>query len=131
MWCRPTSAQQGFQQHILGDGVRGRHGRTLLDSGKLAAEASTWRRETLFFGIWSLPNFHEKTDDSAILTWPVYGWNYDVLIGGLYPNQNPEWDYNLHGLTLELAFPVTMANKMPAARALPVRCGAGQPSESS
>jgi len=27
-------------------------------------------------------------------------------------DQLPEWDYNLHGLTLELAFPVTMANKM-------------------
>jgi L-gulonolactone oxidase len=27
-------------------------------------------------------------------------------------DQKPEWDYGLHGYTLELAFPVTMANKM-------------------
>jgi L-gulonolactone oxidase len=42
----------------------------------------------------------------------VFGWNYDVLIGGLYPNQKTEWDYGLHGATLELAFPVTQANAM-------------------
>jgi len=28
----------------------------------------------------------------------------------LYPGMLPEWDYNLHGLTLELAVPVTQAN---------------------
>ncbi len=37
----------------------------------------------------------------------MYGTAYDVLIGGLYPNQLPEWDYDLHGKTLELAVPVT------------------------
>ncbi|KAK0703477.1 hypothetical protein B0T26DRAFT_681142 [Lasiosphaeria miniovina] len=54
----------------------------------------------------------KKTNNTEIKDWPVYGWNYDLLIGGLYPDQLPEWDYDLHGLTLELAFPVTMANKM-------------------
>ena len=68
--------------------------------------------EEIFFGLWSKPNFHEKTNNTEIAKWPVYGWNYDVLIGGLYPDQLPEWDYDLHGLTLELAFPVTMANQM-------------------
>jgi hypothetical protein len=68
--------------------------------------------ETIFFGIWSSPNFHEKTTDTAITSWPVYGWNYDVLIGGLYPNLLPEWDYDLHAYTLELAVPVTLANKL-------------------
>jgi L-gulonolactone oxidase len=58
----------------------------------------------------------------------VYGWAYDVLIGGLYPGQRPEWDYeyvstftaascshhrsSLHGKTLELAVPVTQANAL-------------------
>ncbi|KAG4275606.1 hypothetical protein FPRO04_14372 [Fusarium proliferatum] len=40
------------------------------------------------------------------------GWNYDVLIGGLYPDQKPIWEYGIHGYTLELAFPVTQANAM-------------------
>jgi L-gulonolactone oxidase len=35
-----------------------------------------------------------------------------VLIGGLYPDQRPVWDYGIHGYTLELAFPVTQANTM-------------------
>ncbi len=106
-----TSSQQAFQNTFSVTEAEGDTARTLLDSGKLLP-TSNMAAETLFFGIWSLPNFHEKTDDSTILTWPTYGWSYDVLIGGLYPNQLPEWDYGLHGLTLELAFPVTMANRM-------------------
>ena len=35
-----------------------------------------------------------------------------MLIGGLYPDQKAEWEYGLAGYTLELAFPVTMANAM-------------------
>ena len=85
--------------------------RTLLDSGKYLY-TSNMLAEEIFFGIWSKPNFREKTTNKPIETWPVYGWNYDVLIGGLYSDQKPEWEYGLHGLTLELAFPVTMANKM-------------------
>lgn len=42
----------------------------------------------------------------------MYGYNYDVLIGGLYPGQLPEWDYKLSAYTLELAVPVTLANKL-------------------
>lgn len=40
----------------------------------------------------------------------MYGWNYDVLIGGLYPDQTPQWENGLRGYTLELAFPMTQAN---------------------
>jgi len=68
--------------------------------------------ETIFEGIWSAPNFHEKSNDTTITVWPVYGWDYDVLIGGLYPGLLPEWDYNLRAYTLELAFPVTIANRV-------------------
>jgi len=68
--------------------------------------------ETIFFGLWSEPNFHEKTTNADIKAWPVYGWNYDVLIGGLYPDEKTQWDYNLRGYTLELAVPVTQANKL-------------------
>lgn len=81
----------------------------LLNSGKYLA-TSNMAAETLFFGLWSAPNFREKKTDQAILSWPVYGWNYDVLIGGLYPGYGTEWDFGLRGLTLELAFPVTQAN---------------------
>lgn len=35
-----------------------------------------------------------------------------MLIGGLYPDQKPEWEHGLHGYTLELAFPVVMANQV-------------------
>jgi hypothetical protein len=83
----------------------------LLDSGKILP-TSNMLSETIFEGIWSAPNFHEKSNDTTITTWPVYGWDYDVLIGGLYPGLLPEWDYNLRAYTLELAFPVTIANQV-------------------
>lgn len=54
----------------------------------------------------------EQTFDLPLFSWPVYGKAYDVLIGGLYPNQLPEWDYDLHGKTLELAVPITQANNL-------------------
>jgi hypothetical protein len=66
--------------------------------------------EEILFGQWEAPNFREKTTNQDITEWPVYGWSYDVLIGGLYPDQQPVWEHGLNGYTLELAFPVTMAN---------------------
>lgn len=66
--------------------------------------------ETLFFSLWQSPNFHDKRTDEKINEWPVYGWNYDVLIGGLYPGYGTLTDFGMHGETLELAFPVTMGN---------------------
>ncbi|KAK0105011.1 hypothetical protein ONS95_004620 [Cadophora gregata] len=109
----PTSMsnQQGFQNTFSISQAEADIARGLLDSGKYLP-TSNMLAETIFYGIWSSPNFHEKTNDTAITNWPVYGWNYDVLIGGLYPGQQPEWDYNLHGYTLELAVPVTQANKL-------------------
>lgn len=68
--------------------------------------------EEIFFGLWSKPNFREKTTNQPIEEWPVYGWNYDVLIGGLYPDQRPLWEVGVQGYTLELAFPITQANAM-------------------
>ncbi|KAK3394400.1 hypothetical protein B0H63DRAFT_498996 [Podospora didyma] len=106
-----STPQQGFQNTFSLTSIEGIAARTLLDSGKYLA-TSNMLAEEIFFGLWSKPNFHEKTNNTEIAEWPVYGWNYDVLIGGLYPDQLPEWDYDLHGLTLELAFPVTMANQM-------------------
>ncbi|KAH6682650.1 hypothetical protein B0J14DRAFT_129902 [Halenospora varia] len=105
------SPQQGFQSTFSITELEAITARTLLDSGKILP-TSNMLAETIFYGLWSAPNFHEKTNDSAITTWPVYGWNYDVLIGGLYPGMLPEWDYNLRGYTLELAVPVTQANKL-------------------
>jgi hypothetical protein len=66
--------------------------------------------EEILFGQWEAPNFREKTTNKDITEWPVYGWNYDVLIGGLYPDQKPVWEHGLNGDTMELAFPVTQAN---------------------
>jgi hypothetical protein len=83
----------------------------MLDSGKYLP-TFTMLAEEIFFGLWSKPNFREKTTNEEIKEWPVYGWNYDVLIGGLYPDQKAEWEYGLAGYTLELAFPITLANKM-------------------
>lgn len=68
--------------------------------------------ENEFFRLWEAPNFHHKDTDEAITEWPVTGYNYDVLIGGLWPGQAAAWDYGIRGYTMELAFPVTQANAM-------------------
>ncbi|KAK1833118.1 hypothetical protein QBC39DRAFT_390156 [Podospora conica] len=109
----PTNStpQEGFQNTFSVTSLEAVAARTLLDSGKYLA-TSNMLAEEIFFGLWSKPNFRDKRTNAHIDAWPVYGWNYDVLIGGLYPDQRPEWEYGLHGLTLELAFPVTMANSM-------------------
>ncbi|KAF2475911.1 FAD/FMN-containing dehydrogenase [Lindgomyces ingoldianus] len=106
---RNISDQEGFQSTFSVTKTEANIALGLLNSGKYFP-TSNIAAEALFFGLWSPPNFREKSSDQAILTWPVYGWNYDVLIGGLYPGYGTEWDYGLRGLTLELAFPVTMAN---------------------
>lgn len=82
-----------------------------MDSGKYLP-SSNWLMEEIFFGQWESPNFREKTTNEEITEWPVYGYHYDVLIGGLYPDQLPVWEYDLRGYTLELAFPMTRANEM-------------------
>ncbi|CAH0054651.1 unnamed protein product [Clonostachys solani] len=105
------SDQEGFQSTFSVTDAEAAVAQFLLDSGKYAP-TSNWLMEEIFFGQWSTPNFHDKTTDAAITEWPVYGWNYDVLIGGLYPNQHPVWERGLKGYTLELAFPVTRAGEM-------------------
>lgn len=84
---------------------------SLLNSGKYL-ETSNEIAEDIFFDIWESPNFHTSDTDETLTEWPVTGYNYDVLIGGLWPGQQTEWDDDLHGYTMELAFPVTQANAM-------------------
>ncbi|KAL7906784.1 FAD-binding domain-containing protein [Trichoderma velutinum] len=99
-----TSSQQGFQSTFSVTALEGAAAVVLLNSGKISPFPNL-AAEAIFFGLWEKPNFHDKVTDEAITEWPVYGWNYDVLIGGLYPGQKPEWEYGLKGYTLELAFP--------------------------
>jgi L-gulonolactone oxidase len=106
-----VSDQEGFQSTFSVTAIEAAAAVGLLESGKVLP-TSNWLAEEIFFGMWEKPNFREKSNDTAIDKWPVYGWNYDVLIGGLYPGQKPLWDYGLEGYTLELAFPVTRANEM-------------------
>ncbi|KAI3544289.1 FAD/FMN-containing dehydrogenase [Colletotrichum filicis] len=106
-----TSDQQGFQNTFSVTDLEGTTARTLLDSGRYLP-TSNMLAEEIFFGLWSKPNFREKTTNQPIEEWPVYGWNYDVLIGGLYPDQRPLWEVGVQGYTLELAFPITQANAM-------------------
>ncbi|TGJ81158.1 hypothetical protein E0Z10_g7616 [Xylaria hypoxylon] len=105
------SDQEGFQNTFSITDLAAGVAKTTLESGKFLP-SSNWLFETTAFALWSAPNFKEKKTWKDITTWPVYGWNYDVLIGGLYPDQKPEWDLGLHGYTLELAFPVVMANQV-------------------
>ncbi|KAG8822690.1 hypothetical protein FRC19_005447 [Serendipita sp. 401] len=84
----------------------------LLLEGGLKSPTLNKIAEATFFGIWSLPNFRDNTTQLPIILWPTTGYAYPVLIGGLYPDQKPEWEMGLHGYTFELAFPVTIANQV-------------------
>ncbi|RFU73646.1 fad fmn-containing dehydrogenase [Trichoderma arundinaceum] len=106
-----TSTQLGFQSTFSVTALEAGAAVVLLNSGKFSSIPNL-AAEGIFFGLWEKPNFHDKITDEPIEEWPVYGWNYDVLIGGLYPGQKPEWEYGLKGYTLELAFPVTRANEV-------------------
>ncbi|KAH6855001.1 hypothetical protein B0I37DRAFT_395286 [Chaetomium sp. MPI-CAGE-AT-0009] len=106
-----STPQEGFQNTFSVTELEAIAARTMLDSGKYLP-TSNMLAEEIFFGLWSKPNFREKTTNEEIEEWPVYGWNYDVLIGGLYPDQKAEWEYGLAGYTMELAFPMPLANKM-------------------
>ncbi|SPO04557.1 related to ALO1 - D-arabinono-1,4-lactone oxidase [Cephalotrichum gorgonifer] len=106
-----TSDQEGFQNTFSVTKLEAIAAKALLNSGKYLP-TSNFLAEEIFFGRWEKPNFRDKATQKPIEKWPVYGWNYDVLIGGLYPDQRPVWEYGLHGYTLELAFPMTQANDM-------------------
>lgn len=105
------SSQEGFQSTFSVTEAEAFTARTLLDSGKYLP-SSNWLAEEIFFGQWQNPNFRDKKTNKAIKEWPIYGWNYDVLIGGLYPGQKPVWEHGLKAYVLELAFPMTRANEM-------------------
>jgi hypothetical protein len=105
------SDQQGFQNTFSVGKLEATAIKALWDSGRYLA-SSNILAEHILFKIWEKPNFREKTTNKEITEWPVYGWNYDVLIGGLYPDQTPVWDNGMHGYTLELAFPIPLANAM-------------------
>ncbi|KAG6901367.1 hypothetical protein C0995_012870 [Termitomyces sp. Mi166 len=83
----------------------------LLNSGQNLS-LPNFATEGIFFGLWSAPNFHDKPTNLPLLLWPVHGYAYDVLIGGLYPGLKAEWDYGLRAKTLEFAVPVTQANAL-------------------
>ncbi|KAF7288941.1 D-arabinono-1,4-lactone oxidase [Mycena indigotica] len=94
-----------FQSTFSVTSLEGDLALSLLNGGQNSSSANFFSAG-IFYGLWSLPNFHETVLDLPLLIWPVIGRAYDVLIGGLYPNQRPEWEYDLHGKTLELAVPV-------------------------
>jgi len=77
--------------------AEGTAARILLDSGKYFA-TSNMLAEEIFFGQWDTPNFYIKGTNEEVTTWPVYGWNYDVLIGGLYPGMRLPPSPLVHGL---------------------------------
>ncbi|KAI1057247.1 hypothetical protein LB507_001477 [Fusarium sp. FIESC RH6] len=105
------SDQEGFQNTFSITKLEAGAIQAIWNTGK-GVSLSNLLAEEILFGQWENPNFREKTTNEPITKWPVYGWNYDVLIGGLYPDQKPVWEYGIHGYTLELAFPITQANAM-------------------
>ncbi|KAL0960536.1 hypothetical protein HGRIS_005574 [Hohenbuehelia grisea] len=100
-----------FQNTFSLTPLEGAAARKLLDAGQNFS-LPNFVSEKIFFGLWSLPNFRDKVSNWPLLLWPVYGYAYDVLIGGLYPDQRAEWEYDLHGKTFEIAVPVTQANAL-------------------
>ncbi|KAK6995797.1 Fad fmn-containing dehydrogenase [Favolaschia claudopus] len=96
-----------FQSTFSVTPIEGALAIALLNGGQNSSFANFASAAT-FYALWAAPNFHETVLDFPLLSWPVVGRAFDVLIGGLYPNQKPEWEYDLHGHTLELAVPVGM-----------------------
>lgn len=79
-----------------------------LTLAKITARQTFWLREYFMtFGaalisvVLSVININyspltleiDKLTNEVLTSWPVYGWAYDVLIGGLFQNQRPEWEY--------------------------------------
>ncbi|KAJ7907133.1 hypothetical protein B0H13DRAFT_2233495 [Mycena leptocephala] len=104
----PVNASgNAFQSTFSVTSLEGNLALALLNAGQNSSTANFFSADT-FYALWAAPNFHETTFNLPLLSWPVVGHAYDVLIGGLYPNTLPEWDYDLHGHTLEFAVPVGM-----------------------
>ncbi|KAJ7149432.1 hypothetical protein C8R43DRAFT_1007086 [Mycena crocata] len=106
----PLSASgNAFQSTFSLSDLEGSLALSLLNGGQNSSTANFFSAD-LFYALWAAPNFHETTFNLPLFSWPVVGHAYEVLIGGLYPNTKPEWEYNLHGKTLELAIPIPLAN---------------------
>jgi len=67
-----STDQQAFQSTFSITEIEAVAARTLLDNGKILPTPNMLS-ETIFEGIWSAPNFHEKSNDTTITSWPVYG----------------------------------------------------------
>ncbi|KAF5374157.1 hypothetical protein D9615_008869 [Tricholomella constricta] len=106
-----TKSGNAFQNTFSVTELEGKLALGLLNGGQNAS-LPNFITEGIFYALWRTPNFHDKKTNLPLLSWPVHGYAYDVLIGGLYPDQKPEWEYNLRGKTLELAVPVTQANAL-------------------
>ncbi|KAJ3106478.1 hypothetical protein HDU97_006264 [Phlyctochytrium planicorne] len=68
--------------------------------------------EDIFAEIFKKPNFKNKVTDESYDSYPVSGFSYDVLIGGLYKGQKIEWELGLTGYTFEIAVPLRKANAL-------------------
>ncbi|KAJ7779495.1 hypothetical protein DFH07DRAFT_509204 [Mycena maculata] len=106
-----TARGNAFQSTFSVTPLEGKTALALLNAGQNSSIANFASART-FYELWSVPNFHETKFDLPLLSWPVVGHAYDVLIGGLYPHTRPEWDYDLHGKTLELAVPIPHATAL-------------------
>ncbi|KAK7045771.1 hypothetical protein VNI00_007172 [Paramarasmius palmivorus] len=72
-----------FQSTFSVTETEGKLALSLLNAGQNVS-IQNFITEGIFYGLWSLPNFRDKNTNLPLLTWPVYGFAYDVLIGGLW-----------------------------------------------
>ncbi|KAJ7107901.1 hypothetical protein C8R44DRAFT_320719 [Mycena epipterygia] len=106
-----NTSGNAFQSTFSVTSVEGNLALSLLNGGQNSSTANFFSAD-VFYGLWSAPNFHDTVFNLPLLSWPVVGHAYEVLIGGLYPDTLPEWDYDLHGKTLEFAVPIPQANAL-------------------
>ncbi|KAI8999246.1 hypothetical protein BC832DRAFT_217410 [Gaertneriomyces semiglobifer] len=123
-WWFPLNKKMIYRTYELvpndtpGDAFQSTFSSTLLTAaaGKLLLEPASnllnMAFESIAFKRWESPNFRNKTTNQDMKAFPVIGWNYDVLIGGLYPGEKPLWEYGLDGYTFEVAVPMTQSNRL-------------------
>ncbi|KAJ3195491.1 hypothetical protein HDU67_004350, partial [Dinochytrium kinnereticum] len=93
-----TTPGDAFQSTFSVTGAEAFGAKALLEPGKLIGPINCIA-EDIFAGLFKKPNFRSKKDDSEYEEYPVFGYSYDVLIGGLYKGQKTEWDEGLSGYT--------------------------------
>ncbi|KAJ3515826.1 hypothetical protein NLJ89_g1515 [Agrocybe chaxingu] len=106
-----TRAGNAFQSTFSVTEFEANLATSLLDAGQNSS-LQNFITEGIFYALWRAPNFREKSNNLPLISWPVHGYAYDVLIGGLYPDYKTQWDYGMRGLTYEIAVPVTLANPL-------------------